>query len=145
MLLGSMGWMTAVALCCFVFSNVAACTGIKLTAQDGAVISGRTLEFATVVDASVAVVPRGYSFVGTTPQGPGMAYKAKHAAVGVIAFNNLALMDGLNEKGLAVGTFYFPDYAGYAPINSQNKSKALSPVEFPKAGESGPPRNGAER
>jgi choloylglycine hydrolase len=30
-----------------------------------------------------------------------------------------------------VGTFYFPYFAEYTPITTKNKSKALSPVDFP--------------
>lgn len=109
---------------------VEACTGIKLAAKDGSVINGRTLEFGIVIDTSVVVVPRGYEFYGTTPKGRGLAYKAKYAAAGAIAFDNVAILDGINEKGLSVGTFYFPGYASYTPITSQNQSKAMSPTEF---------------
>jgi choloylglycine hydrolase len=107
-----------------------ACTGIKLTTKDGSIVHGRTLEFGLEIDISAVVVPRGYEFVGTTPQGPGLAYKAKYAAVGAIAFDNLALMDGMNEKGLAVGIFYFPGFAKYTHATDENKSRALSPIEF---------------
>ncbi len=108
-----------------------ACTGIKLAAKDGSFVTGRTLEFGVYVQTSVVVIPRGYAFVGTTPIGPGLSYKAKYAAVGAIAYEDLAIMDGMNEKGLSVGTFYFPGYAGYTAINADNQSKGLSPVEFP--------------
>lgn len=107
-----------------------ACTGIKLKAKDGAVVHGRTLEFGIKIDTSMAVIPRGYEFVGTTSKGPGLAYIAKFAAVGAIAFGKPALLDGMNEKGLCVGTFYFPAYASYSKISSENQKKALSPVEF---------------
>jgi len=104
---------------------------MKLVAKDGSVVHGRTLEFGTQLESSVAVVPRGYRFTGTTPQGPGLAYTAKYGAVGALLQGNLLLMDGLNEKGLSVGTFYFPGYASYTPINKQNQAKALSPIDFP--------------
>lgn len=112
------------------FVNLEACTGIKLVTKDGALIHGRTLEFGIQVDNSIAVIPRGYEFVGTTPQGPGLTYKAKYAVVGAISFGYPAILDGMNEKGLAVGTFYFPGYADYAAITPENQSKALSPLEF---------------
>lgn len=111
--------------------NIEACTGIKLTSKDGSVIHGRTLEFGVEVDISAAIVPRGYSFKGTTPMGNGLSYTSKYGAVGAFAFGEPALMDGLNEKGLAVGTFYFPGYAGYTDVTADNQSRALSPVEFP--------------
>lgn len=113
------------------FMNLEACTGIKLVAKNGSQVHGRTLEFGIVVDISSAVIPQGYSFKGTTPKGAGLSYTSKYGAVGAIAFDDPALMDGLNEKGLAVGTFYFPTFAGYSEITEENQSKALSPVEFP--------------
>jgi len=114
-----------------IFMPVEACTGIKLIAKDGSLVHGRTLEFGVEVNIKAAVIPRGYAFKGTTPNGPGLAYTSKYGAVGAIAFEDPALMDGMNEKGLAVGTFYFPTFASYSKITSENQSKALSPVEFP--------------
>lgn len=124
---------TAVALSILMwstFSSSEACTGIKLTAKDGSIVHGRTLEFGIQVDTSIAIVPRGYNFEGTTPDGKGLKYQAKYAAVGAIAFDNPAIMDGMNEKGLSVGTFYFPGFASYPTITPENQAKALSPVEF---------------
>lgn len=111
-------------------SSLWACTGIKLTAKDGSVVHGRTLEFGIKIDTSIVVIPREYEFIGKTPQGPGLTYRAKYAALGAIAFNDLAIMDGINEKGLAVGSFYFPGYAEYTVTTPENQSKGLSPVDF---------------
>lgn len=122
---------SALAAFTLLLTHAEACTGLKLIAKDGSQVHGRTLEFGIVVDASVAVIPRGHEFKGTTPNGPGLNYKSKYGAVGAVAFGDPALMDGLNEKGLAVGTFYFPGFAGYTPISAENQSKGLSPVEFP--------------
>lgn len=125
------GLVIAAAVACLTpILNVDACTGIKLKAKDGSFVTGRTLEFGVPVDISAAVIPAGYEFVGSTPQGPGLKYTAKHAVVGAIAFGNPAIMDGLNAAGLAVGTFYFPGFAEYATVTAENQSKALSPVEF---------------
>lgn len=109
---------------------IQACTGIKLTAKDGSVVHGRTVEFGIQIDTSIAVIPRGYQFSGTTPSGKGLSYQSKYGAIGVITFGEVAIMDGLNEKGLAVGAFYFSGYAGYPQITAANQSKALSPTEF---------------
>jgi choloylglycine hydrolase len=106
------------------------CTGIRLVAKDGSIVHGRTLEFGMPIDTSIVFVPRGYKFTGTTPQGPGLTYKSKYAAIGAIAFNNMAILDGLNEKGLAAAVFYFPGFATYTQITPNNQSKALSPSEF---------------
>lgn len=117
--------------CFFSIIRLDACTGIKLKAKDGSIVHGRTLEFGIELPVSIAVIPRGYEFVGTTPKGPGMRFSAKYAAIGAICFEKPALMDGLNEKGLSVGTFYFPGFAEYSGITSENQSKALSPIDFP--------------
>lgn len=108
-----------------------ACTGIMLKTQDNSFVHGRTLEFGMMIDTSVVVVPRNYSFVGQTPKGEGMKYTSKYASVGMVAFKDLSIMDGLNEKGLAAGAFYFPTFAQYAPVTSENQNKALSPGDFP--------------
>jgi len=122
--------LTLTALVCCV-SSLHPCTGLKLTAKNGSTVHGRTLEFGVVVDASVAVFPRGMEFTGTAPKGPGLKYQSKYGAVGMIAYGNPTLMDGMNEKGLSIGTFYFPGFAGYASITADNQAKALSPIEFP--------------
>lgn len=108
-----------------------ACTGIKLTARNGQAVHGRTFEFAQKVDNSLVVIPRGYTFTGTTPLGKGLSYQAKYAAVGTVCFENMVAMDGMNEKGLSVGTFYFPGFAGYAPTTRENQARSLSPIDFP--------------
>lgn len=108
-----------------------ACTGLMLTNKDGSTVSGRTVEFGIKIDASVAMVPRGYAFIGDTPSGDGMKYTAKHAAVGVYAYDDVKLMDGINDSGLVAGAFYLPTFADYTPVTKENQSKGLSPVEFP--------------
>ena len=77
------------------------------------------------------MVPRGYAFTGETPLGPGKQWKAKYAAVGAIAFDNLAILDGMNEKGLAVGAFYFPTFAEYTPTTPENRGSSMSMSDFP--------------
>ncbi len=107
-----------------------ACTGLQLTAKDGTSVHGRTFEFGIKIPTSVVMIPRNYSFTGTTPLGKGLVYQSKYAAVGTICFNDMVVMDGMNEKGLSVGTFYFPKYAGYRNATQENKNKALSPIDF---------------
>jgi choloylglycine hydrolase len=110
--------------------HLSACTGIRMTAEDGTSVNGRTLEFATLIDAYACVIPRNFSFVGKTPQGSGLSYTSKYAVIGVYCFKDKVIMDGINEKGLSCGTFYFPGFASYSPIDETNQSKAISPIEF---------------
>lgn len=109
-----------------------ACTGLALTAKDGGYVSGRTVEFGIDLDLNGIFVPRGYAFTGTLPDGKqGMSYTSKYAYLGTNAFGEAAVVDGLNEKGLAVGMFYFPGFAKYPDPSAQNQNVALSPTEFP--------------
>jgi choloylglycine hydrolase len=125
--------IVSVGLCAIFFSQPSAwgCTGILLRNSDGSTVNGRTVEFGMIIDFKIAIVPRSYEFVGKAPGGPGLKYKSKFAAVGAVTFNDVAIVDGMNEKGLAVGVFYFPTFAKYAEITNENRGKALSPVDFP--------------
>ncbi len=108
-----------------------ACTGISLTAQDGSVIHARTMEFAIDIHSEVMMVPRGIARTGLTPDGkPGLTWKTRYASVGLNGVGEPYLFDGLNEKGLSVGTFYFPTAAGYMPYAAADASKTMAPWQL---------------
>jgi choloylglycine hydrolase len=116
----------------FMAANTAsACTGILLKNADGTIVHGRTVEFGIPMVIDYAVVPRGYAFTGLTPMGDGKKWSSKYGALGAIVFGNLGIMDGINEKGLAIGAFYFPTTAEYAPTTTDNQARSLSPIDFP--------------
>ena len=111
--------------------TVHACTGLALKAQDGSYVSGRTAEFGLELDLNALFVPKGYAFKGTRPDGSqGMAYSSKYAIIGINTYGQPAVVDGLNEKGLAAGLFYFPGFAKYSDATPANQSTSLSPTEF---------------
>ena len=56
---------------------VLACTGGALTAQDGGVVVGRTLEFGQPLDSQIAVWPAGSSIEGSSNQGAGLRYVSR--------------------------------------------------------------------
>lgn len=122
---------TLAASLAFATSPVFACTGISLKAGDGAAIRGRTLEFGFPLQSNVIVVPAGKEFSATLPDGSkGLSYKTRYGVVGANAFNEIAIMDGLNDQGLSIGLFYFPGYAQYAEATKENASRALAPQDF---------------
>jgi len=123
--------LLATAAFALVTQQALACTGIMLRNADGTIVHGRTVEFGAVVDLSLMVVPRGYQFVGQTPNGDGLKYTAKYAVVGMSTYKDNKILDGMNEKGLASAGFYMPDYATYTPVTKENQSKGISPSEFP--------------
>jgi len=107
-----------------------ACTGIMLKTEDGAIVHGRTVEFGFEIDSEIALVPRGFGFVGQTPLGDGYSWTGKYAVLGTLVAGTNAVLDGINEKGLAVGVFYFPTFAGYTETTEENRAKSLSPTDF---------------
>ena len=118
------------AICSLLANTVQACTGIRLIAEDGTVVHARTLEFAIDIQSDVIMIPRGYARTGTTPDGKeGLKWKAKYASVGCNGMGLPVLFDGLNEKGLAAGTFYFPTSAGYMPYTAADAGKTVAQWE----------------
>lgn len=108
-----------------------ACTGITLTAQNGNVVRARTMEFQIDLKTNVMVSPRGYQRVGITPDGkPGLTWKAKYASVGANPLGLPYVVDGLNEKGLSVGLFYFAQSAGYQPYTDADAARTVAPWQL---------------
>jgi choloylglycine hydrolase len=112
-------------------SNAPACTGITVKPKDGSIIFARTLEFAVDLQSNIIVVPRGKEYVGTAPgDKPGLRWKTQYGTVGTNAFDLPVTVDGLNEKGLFVGLFYFPSFAKYQEVKAEDFGKALAPWEL---------------
>jgi choloylglycine hydrolase len=112
-------------------SIASACTGIRLKAKDGAVIYARTMEFAADLRSELIVIPRGKEYVGSAPGGRrGMRWTTRYGVAGANAFGMPIVVDGLNEKGLAVGIFYFPGYAGYPAVSESEAETTLAPHEL---------------
>ena len=108
-----------------------ACTGIHLIAKDGGVVAARTLEFGLDLHSEVLVVPAGTTLTGTLPDGgKGISYKSKYGFLGANAEGLTAIVDGINERGLYVGLFYFPGYASYADATKDNAARAMAPHEY---------------
>ena len=124
--------LTAVAVLALTATQIAsACTGIRLTAKDGAVVVARTMEFGTDLKSSVAVFPKGTTFNATLPEGAkGATWTSKYGIVGANAFGLPVIIDGMNDQGLYVGEFFFPGYASYAPVTAANASKSMAGYEY---------------
>lgn len=115
----------------FTCSAAYACTGITLKAKDGAVVYGRTLEWGAFdLNSRVVVIPRGHKFTGSTPDGkPGLTWKAKYGVVAIDGLEKEAFLDGLNEKGLAVGLFYLPGFAKYQKYDPAKAGQSIGPAD----------------
>ena len=106
-------------------SNTTACTGIRLTATDGSIVYARTMEVGSDLQSDMLIVPRGWNYVGETPNKvAGLQWTTKYGLVGPNVRGLAYVCDGLNEKGLAVGNFLFPGTAGYQKIDKGNANRA---------------------
>jgi choloylglycine hydrolase len=109
--------------------DVTACTGVTLKAKDGAVVYGRTMEWGSFdLNSQVVIVPRGYKFTALTPdRKPGVTWVGKYGFVGLDGLNYEVYLDGMNEKGLAVGGFYHPGFAEYQDYDPAKASECMGP------------------
>lgn len=105
-----------------------ACTGITLKSKDGATIAARTIEWAeSVMNTMYVVVPRNEELQSFTPSGiDGVMFKAKHGYVGLAVEQKEFMVEGINEKGLSAGLFYFPNYGKYESYEASLKDKCLA-------------------
>lgn len=105
-----------------------ACTGITLKSKDGATIAARTIEWAeSVMNNMYVVVPRNQELQSFTPSGmDGVKFKVKHGFVGLAVEQKEFMVEGINEKGLSAGLFYFPNYGKYQPYDTNQKDQCLA-------------------
>jgi len=113
-------------------ANTWACTGITLRANDGAIVYGRTVEWGAFdLKSRVVVVPRGTKFKSELGSfGAGMTWVTKYGVVGIDALEKPNIVDGMNEKGLAVGTFYLPGFTQYQAFDAAFADKSLGPLDL---------------
>ena len=111
----------------FISSSLFGCTGTFLKTVSNGYVYARTLEFGTNLESNILFVPRNYQFIAPSPQPhtAGLTWRAKYAVVGANAFGLHGYVDGVNEKGLAGGLFYFPDFAQYQEVTLNQYSQSL--------------------
>lgn len=72
-----------------------ACTGGALTAADGSVVVGRTLEFGQPLDSQIAIWRAGSSFSSSSTNGAPLRYRSSYGFAGATAANHSdLLLDG---------------------------------------------------
>lgn len=108
-----------------------ACTGVRLSAEDGSTVSGRTMEWGTFdLNSRVAIIPRGHAFTGETPDGyNGKKWEAKYGVVALDMLERDIFADGMNEKGLTAGLFYHPDFASYMEYDKNQANNTITAVD----------------
>ena len=127
--------MAIITACALVLSSamqsVFACTGVTLKATDGSVVFGRTLEWGSFdLKSRLVVIPRGYKYETHTPDGkPGLSWQGQYGVVGIDAVEKDIVVEGMNERGLAVGLFYHPGYAEYQTYDPLLAGQSMGPTD----------------
>ena len=125
---------TAFALALGLLSSPSAdaCTGIKLSAKDGSKIIARTLEWGSFeMPSQLFVMPRGYVKHAIMPDGSkGLTYTSKYGYVGIGVHKQNYVTEAVNEKGLTVESFFFPNYGKSEEFDVSKKDISITDAEI---------------
>ncbi|MGP8059340.1 MAG: linear amide C-N hydrolase [Acidimicrobiales bacterium] len=115
------------------------CTSLRLTADDGTVLIGRTMEYSLPLNWEWRAVPRGVEQASTAPGGAGARWQGAHGYVGLgigetTAFgmtvpSQPSVPDGVNEQGLYAGLLYLPTFAAYEATVGVGGEVLLAPID----------------
>ncbi len=111
---------------------VSACTGIAFSTQDGSRLQARTIEWGGYnLNSKLIVLPRGQKNISLTQGGKnGLAWANRYGAVGISVVDDGFIGEGVNEKGLAAGIFYFSGYGSLSPYNSKKAKKSVGDMDL---------------
>jgi choloylglycine hydrolase len=85
------------------------CTDFLLGAADRSFVNGRSMEFALDLKSRPFVRRRGEVMRSPAPKKrAGLRWTVKYGYVGMNIFGMSSVVDGLNERGLSVGTLWLP-------------------------------------
>ena len=128
--LALLGLLTAALLCPPPVAH--ACTGIAVNAADGTRLLARTIEWkGGNLNSKLIIMPRGHKNTALTPKGEnGKVWHNKYGAVGASTVEPRFVTEGVNEKGLNAGIFYFSHYGSLTPYNPAYTKKSVSDGEL---------------
>jgi choloylglycine hydrolase len=102
-----------------------ACSDFLLNNSGSQVVSARTMDFELPLQAQVVVVPRGEKCVSALSAADTyMKWTSQYGFVGTNVAHLPAYTDGLNEKGLSVGTLWL-SATEYPDVSKVDRSKVI--------------------
>lgn len=106
-----------------------ACTGISLISEDGGIVAARTVEWShsNASHDTFVIYPRNHAYAALTPDGAnGLQWNGKYGFVALSSYGQPFGPDGMNEHGLYVGMYYFPDFASFEPYQKECAAQSMS-------------------
>jgi len=115
------------------------CTSFKLTAKDGSVVVGRSMEYALPMNWDLVVTPRGSEGSSVGPHGPGVRWTTKYGYAGIALGETSSfgvttpaqpgVADGSNEAGLFAGVLYLPGFTQYPSVDGVPAEQLIAPLD----------------
>lgn len=103
------------------------CTAITLQTTRDENFLGRTMDFSYHIEPGIFIIPKNYKWYDSATTG---SYVDNYSFIcmGQETDDMLGIFDGVNERGFAAASLYFPHYAYYnLPINEK---KPISSFDF---------------
>ena len=111
---------------------ISACTSIMIKAADGTVVTARTAEFGFDTEPNILTIPNNKTYTSQFYADlKGRSWKLRYAILGTNFFHYPLVIDGINQKGLAVSALYHSGKTQYAKVTNKTAHKTLNPWEFP--------------
>jgi len=86
------------------------CTNFSLENEEKKYVVGRSMEFATLLNSSVIISPKGGKEKSMIGEKQGLTWTQKYAYIGMDALKNERfIIDGVNEEGLSFGGLWLPE------------------------------------
>ncbi|KYJ86767.1 linear amide C-N hydrolase [Sulfurovum riftiae] len=121
----------AFAITLFV-SSASACSSFRISSEDGHHFFVFNFELGGKPGSEVVYYPRGTEFTANAPKGLKPAqWKSKYAVVGMDWFDQMMLVGGINEHGLAAANLNLPNYTEYQKASKEDNGKILAAWDVP--------------
>lgn len=118
----------------FLKINLNACTGISLKLDNKQFIQARTIEWSeNYLNSNLVVFPKGQEYISHMPNGKiGHKWKGKYGVVGISVQDDSLIGEGINEKGLSSGVFFFPGYGKLATFTGEHLGQSINDMDIVK-------------
>ncbi len=108
------------------------CTGVSLYTSDNNLVQARTIEWGeSSLNSKLIVSPAGNIYTSIMPDSTdGLTWTAKYGFVGISVSLDNIVGEGINEKGLTAGVFYFKGYGSLAKFDKNDTSNNIVDMDF---------------
>jgi penicillin V acylase-like amidase (Ntn superfamily) len=129
--------MKRTALCLMLaagFPNAMACTAVDVSAKDGSVIAGRTMEWFYNMQWKLVSFPKGTRHTLTAPPSlklPEVEQTTKYGFIGIApgVIRGNAILEGQNTAGLGMSGNFLPGFTEYQTVSPRDK-RYVSILDF---------------